>query len=251
MNKKVLAVIIGLVCHTLFLCVVSLMAYMIFFGVTKGIFPLGSYGRFWNVLLLLQFPIGHSFLLSQNGRRMLARMLPGQFGRDMLTTTFALVASLQLCAVFLFWSPDGAVWFAASGAVLYIFSGLYALSWLLLIRSLFEAGLSLQTGYLGWLSVVRGKKPEYPPPPFEGLHGRCRQPIYLSFVLILLTAPVWGVDHLILSIVWVSYCLIGPLFKEKRFLRLHGSDFEKYQQSTPYFLPISKQLDAGNEVGRR
>ena len=73
------------------------------------------------------------------------------------------------------------VWWQAHGAVLAVLVVLYATSWLLLGKSMMDAGLALQTGSLGWLAVLRGRQPRYPAMPQTGLFRLTRQPIYVSF----------------------------------------------------------------------
>ena len=73
--------------------------------------------------------------------------------------------------------------------------------------------------------------------PTRGLFRLRRQPIYVSFALTLWTVPVWTPDQLFLAASLTSYCIIGPLFKEKRFKRLYKTTFETYQRQVPYWLP--------------
>jgi protein-S-isoprenylcysteine O-methyltransferase Ste14 len=74
----------------------------------------------------------------------------------------------------------------------------------------------------------------------RGLFAACRQPIYLGFALTLWTGPVWTPDHLLLAVLWSTYCLLGPLLKEKRFLRFHGAEFAAYRRAVPYMLPVKR-----------
>ncbi|MBN8548927.1 MAG: isoprenylcysteine carboxylmethyltransferase family protein [Deltaproteobacteria bacterium] len=237
MRNKVIACSVGALCHTVFLLAISAMAYMLFYGLTRGLLPLQHFGRVTNAALLVQFPVFHSFFLSRRGRAILAAPFPKEIGANMQTTTFGLIASIQLLAVFLFWVPEGSIWYAPKGNLLVAWTVVYVASWLLLARALAEAGLAMQTGYLGWRSVVANQRPQYPKPRFEGLHRMCRHPIYLSFALVILTAPVWGVDHVMLALVWVTYCMVGPRLKEKRFLAYYGDEYERYRERTPYLIP--------------
>jgi hypothetical protein len=114
---------------------------------------------------------------------------------------------------------------------------LYAASWALLGKSMFDAGLSLQTGSLGWSALFRGRKPVYPPMPVTGLFRLTRQPIYVSFALTLWTVPTWTPDQLVVAITFTAYCLIAPQFKEARYRRIYGRAFDDYAQSVPYWSP--------------
>ncbi|MCW6506588.1 bifunctional 2-polyprenyl-6-hydroxyphenol methylase/3-demethylubiquinol 3-O-methyltransferase UbiG [Lichenifustis flavocetrariae] len=235
----------GLACHTLFVAGVGTMMVAMFFGMSRS---LGTLRLPWsalaNGLLLLQFPVLHSALLSRPGRAMLSRLAPFRLGGRLSTTTYAAIASAQVGALFLLWSPSGIVWWSAQGTTLAVISGFYAAAWLLLLKSIVDAGMAMQVGSLGWWAVARGVAPVYPPMPRTGLFRLCRQPIYVAFALTLWTVPTLTPDQLVVSSVLTLYCLIGPLFKEARFRRLFGETFVAYQQAVPYWFPWPRRVPA-------
>lgn len=240
MRNKITACILGILCHATFVVAIGSMAYMLATGLTLGILPVGGpYGRLINILLVIQFPVLHSFFLTPIGGKLLRLPFPQEIAQELLSTTYAFVASLQVLVVFVFWTPAETVWFSPPASMLAPWLILYAASWVLLIKSLSEAGMAMHTGWLGWRAIMSGKSVVYPRIPTEGLHGQCRHPIYLSFSLIILTAPVWSFDHALLAVLWVLYCLIGPKFKERRMQKRVGAQFELIKESTPYFIPRS------------
>jgi protein-S-isoprenylcysteine O-methyltransferase Ste14 len=211
---------------------------MMFFGMSRSFGLLNApWSYLANALLLVQFPLLHSMLLSRRGRAVLGRLAPHGLGERLATTTYALIASVQIGLLFALWSPSGTVWWRASG---FVFGGLcclYAVAWLLLLKSIIDAGFALQTGLLGWRAVARHRALVYPPMPVTGLFRLCRQPIYVAFALTLWTVPTITPDQLVVSLVLSSYCLVGPLLKEARFARQFGEPFACYQQNVPYWLP--------------
>lgn len=238
MNQRVFAVAYGLTVHLLFLLAVVLMASSFYGGFPLAMGTLdGSSRVIVNLLLLIQFPLIHSFLLSNRGRRLLARPFSGERGRTLTTTTYAATASLQLVVALLFWSPSHEIWYAPSGALLWGWSLLYGASWLLLMKSMQDAGLSVQLGYLGWVSLFRGVKPKFSGFSTKGMCGACRHPIYFTFALILWLGPVWNADHLTVAVVWTLYCLFGPLLKERRYLTFYGARYSEFRARTPYWIP--------------
>lgn len=241
-GRKVMAVCFGIVCHVSFLLGVGTMMVAMFFGMSRS---LGTLPAPWNWLanaaLLVQFPVVHSLLLTTRGRALLARLAPRGAGATLSATTYATIAALQVFALFAFWSPTGTIWWQASGATLALMVPLYAAAWLLLGKSMADAGLALQTGSLGWFALFRGRKPVYPPMPQTGLFRLTRQPIYVAFTLTLWTVPTWTPDQLVLAITLTAYCLIGPLFKEARFRRIYGAAFDRYARAVPYWLPWPKK----------
>jgi len=237
-RQRQVAVLYGLLCHSTFALGIASMIAGIYGGMAFGRGPFTG-PRAWlaNALLVAQFPVLHSFLLSTRGRRWLARLAPTGLGADLSTTIYATVASLQLLAVFVLWSPSGPVWWTVGGVPGAVLTVAYAGAWLLLMKTMTDAGLALQTGFLGWGAVARDRRPSYRPFPVRGTFALTRQPVYLAFSLTLWTAPVWTADRLALTLGWTAYCLLGPLLKERRYLRYYGAAYEAYRQSVPYWLP--------------
>ena len=228
----------GIACHVLFVVGVGTMMTAMFFGMSRSLGRLGApWGGLADALLLLQFPVVHSLLLSRPGRRWMAGLAPFGLGGRLSTTVYATTASVQVGLLFVLWTPSGIVWWQAQGPALAVLCVLYAASWILLLKSIVDAGFSLQVGLLGWWAVARGRAPVYPPMPRRGLFRFCRQPIYLAFALTLWTVPTLTPDQLCVALVLTAYCVLGPLFKEARFRRTFGAEFAGYQQSVPYFLP--------------
>ena len=235
------ALAFGLVCHAAFLCGVGMMIYQMYFGMSR---TLGTLAFPWswigNGLLLIQFPLAHSFLLSGRGRLLLKRLAPARHAADLSSTTYVIVASLQVLLLFSLWTFSGITWWQAVGPAHIILTPVYALSWLLLGKAILDAGISLQTGSLGWWAVFRNRRPRYPGMPTGGLFRLCRQPIYVAFACTLWTVPQWTPDQLVVALALTAYCLIGPLFKEARFAKMFGESFAIYKQSHAYWLPLPR-----------
>ncbi len=241
-GRVAVAVCYGLVCHVSFVLAVATMIAAMFFGMSRSLGVLqGPWSWIANAALLAQFPVLHSVLLTNRGRAVLARLAPSGTGSTLSTTTYVTIASCQVFALFAFWSPIGTIWWQAHGAALVVLICLYAASWLLLGKSMADAGLSVQTGSLGWFALLRSKRPVYPKMPTTGLFRFTRQPIYVSFTLTLWTVPTWTPDQLIVASVLTAYCVFAPLLKEARFRRIHGAAFDAYARSVPYWLPFPRR----------
>ena len=238
-TRSYLALVYGVLCHTLFTLAVSVMIYEMFFGLSRSWGTLHApWSWIGNGVLLLQFPVAHSFLLTSHGRAMLRRLAPASLGSDLASTSYVIMASIQVLLLFGGWSPSGAIWWQAQGPMLLVTTILYVAGWLLLAKSMFDAGIALQIGSLGWWAIFRNTKPAYPPLPTGGLFRVCRQPIYVSFTITLWAVPTWTPDQVLLAMALSAYCLTGPLLKEARFSRLYGRAFEEYRSCHPYWLPI-------------
>jgi 2-polyprenyl-3-methyl-5-hydroxy-6-metoxy-1,4-benzoquinol methylase len=233
-----LALAYGLLCHAAFAVGVGTMIAAMLFGMSRsfGTVP-APWSIFTDALLLLQFPLLHSVLLTRPGVTVLRQLSPRAISTAMTTTTYALVASIQTFLLFALWTPSGTIWWRAEALVFWLIVGLNAVSWLLLLKAIWDAGPALQIGLLGWWAVVHKRSPAYPLLPTKGLFRVVRQPIYVAFSLTLWTVPTWTPDQLAVAIVLTIYCLVGPLLKENRFRQYYGSSFRTYAARVPYWLP--------------
>ena len=237
-RRIAIALVYGAICHSIFALAVSAMIAAMFFGMSESF---GGVPQPWawavNAVLILQFPLTHSFLLSRRGRGWLGRLAPEPHGKTLGTTTYAIIASVQLLLLFALWTPSGIVWWRADGAAFVVICTLYTLSWVMLIKASYDAGAEVQSGALGWMSLMQKIKPVFPDMPTTGLFKFIRQPIYLSFALTLWTVPLWTPDQLFLAISLTAYCVLAPILKERRFTEIYGDRFSEYQERVPYMIP--------------
>ncbi|MEJ6395451.1 isoprenylcysteine carboxylmethyltransferase family protein [Gymnodinialimonas sp. 2305UL16-5] len=234
-ERIALALGLGVITHLVFAAAVLAMIVAMGFGMSRsfGNVP-GGWAWMANAGLVLQFPLVHSLLLTRRGGRVLAR---GAHGATLVTTSYALIASLQLLALFALWTPSGVIWWQAQGAVLWVVLTAYAACWLFLMKASFDAGAEVQSGALGWMSLMAKRKPRFPDMPQTGMFRVIRQPIYLAFALTTWAVPVWTPDQLVLALLLTAYCVIAPLLKERRFRARYGERFEAYAARVPYMVP--------------
>ncbi len=248
-GRIALALTMGALCHVLFAAAVLAMIAAMFFGMSEsfGTVPWPS-AVLANAALIVQFPLAHSALLTGPGGRFLARLIPGPHGATLATTTYALIAAAQLLALFALWTPSGIVWWRAEGAVFWAICAAYAASWLLLIKASFDAGAEVQSGALGWMSLMARIRPRFPDMPTRGIFRLIRQPIYVAFALTLWTVPVWTPDQLALAVSYTAYCLLAPRLKERRFAARYGERFARYRAAVPYAIPGRKPDSRSTET---
>jgi protein-S-isoprenylcysteine O-methyltransferase Ste14 len=240
-GRIAMALAFGAVTHLAFALGVGAMILAMYFGMSRsfGTVP-WPWAALANAALVLQFPILHSLLLTRRGGRWLSRLVPGRHGGTLATTTYAIVASVQLLVLFALWTPSGIVWWQADGAALWVLTAAYGAAWLLLAKASFDAGAEVQSGALGWLSMLKNVAPRFPDMPTTGLFRLIRQPIYVAFALTLWTVPVWTPDQLALALALTAYCLAAPILKERRFEARYGARFRAYRQRVPYAVPQLK-----------
>jgi len=237
-KTKIIALFYGIICHGFFLLAGSLMFFSLYFGMSFKISNINfQFPIIINLLLLIQFPLFHSFLLSKKGKYILRIFYSKTFENKLDTTVYAAIASIQLFLLFFLWQPSGVTIWNFNGFLFYLFSLIYLIGWLLLSLSSFQAGYKVQTGSLGWTTIFFGKKLVFPGLPYTGLFRIVRHPIYLSFCIILWASPFFTLDKIIVASFYSFYCFLAPLFKEKRLKEIYGNQFENYKKNTPYFFP--------------
>jgi len=237
-GRIALALALGVICHMVFAAGVLAMIVAMFFGLSESLGTVPwPWGALANAALIAQFPLAHSALLTGPGGRLLARLIPGPHGKTLATTTYAIIASAQLLMLFALWTPSGIVWWRAEGVALWAITAAYGASWLLLLKASFDAGAEVQSGALGWMSLLARIRPVFPDMPTQGLFRMIRQPIYVAFALTLWIVPVWTPDQLVLAVSYTAYCLLAPRLKERRFAARYGDRFQRYQEAVPYALP--------------
>ena len=238
-RRIALALTFGVAVHVVFTVAVLAMVLAMYFGMSQSFGTVRwPYAALVNALLVLQFPLVHSLFLTSRGTHWLAKLVPGPHGGTLGTTTYAIIASLQLLALFTLWTPSGIVWWSAEGTALYVLTGAYAAAWLMLLKASWDAGAEVQAGALGWMSLMKNAKPRFPDMPTTGLFHLIRQPIYVAFALTLWTVPVWTPDQLALALALTAYCLAAPKLKERRFQQRYGDRFRAYQRRVPYAVPL-------------
>lgn len=248
-HRPLLALCWGAATHGLFALGVGSMVLGLFTGLqlAAGDLPMPwAWGA--NLALALQFPLLHSWLLTSRGRALLARLAPAGTGRTLAPSTYAIVGGVQLLALFWLWTPSGVILWRADGWAFWAMCGAFAAAWGLLGLAILNAGMGLQSGFIGWWALLRGRRPAYPDMPERGLFRIVRQPIYVAFALTLWTPPLWTADQLLLAVLWTAYCVGAPLLKEQRFAARFGARWAAYRARVPYWLPDPRRLFDG---GRR
>ena len=95
-RRRSIAALYGVLCHGLFLAGVGMMIFQMYFGMSRCFGTLSApLSWFANALLLIQFPLAHSLLLSAKGRQVLKRLAPQAFSVALSTTTYVIIASFQ------------------------------------------------------------------------------------------------------------------------------------------------------------
>lgn len=184
--------------------------------------------------LLGLFAIQHSVMARPAFKRWWTRFVPEAVERS----TYVLLSSLALVALFLFWEPmGGIVWDAPAGPVRGTVIALYLLGWALLLYTTF---LIDHFDLFGLKQVWRRSKgAEYVPPQFytPSLYKIVRHPLYIGWLTIFWAAPTMTVAHLVFAIATTAYILIAIQLEERDLVAAFGNRYVTYRRSTPMLIP--------------
>jgi protein-S-isoprenylcysteine O-methyltransferase Ste14 len=179
--------------------------------------------------LLLAFALHHSVM----ARARLKRFLPAAAERS----TFVLVASLLLIAVFAWWQPVPApVWDVGRPWSLLI-RAVYGVGWIVVVGSTFMID---HADFLGLKQAWRhSRRAAYAPPAFRKrfLYAWLRHPMMLGLVITFWAAPHMSAGHLFFAVSASAYIALGIRLEERDLRANLGPAYDEYAASVPAIVP--------------
>ncbi len=194
---------------------------------------------FWQALaidlgLLGLFAIQHSVMARPAFKRWWTRFVPDSVERS----TYVLLSSLALVALFAWWQPiGGIVWDAPAGLIRGGVIALYLLGWALLLYTTF---LIDHFDLFGLKQVWRRSHGDpYQPPQFytPSLYKLVRHPLYVGWLIIFWAAPTMTVAHLVFALATTAYILIAIKLEEHDLVAAFGERYVSYRRNTPMLIP--------------
>src|ERR1700685_2618878 len=172
--------------------------------------------------LLAAFAVQHSGMARPAFKRWWKQYVPEAAERS----TYVLVSSLALVALYVFWQPiGGVVWSVPDGLARSSVIALYLLGLLLLLYTTF---LINHSDLFGLKQVSRRLfKKTYRAPVFRtpSLYKLVRHPLYIGWLTIFWAAPTMTVAHLIFALATTAYILIAIRFEERGLVSAFGTTY--------------------------
>ncbi|MEX6502791.1 methanethiol S-methyltransferase [Pseudomonas zhanjiangensis] len=197
-----------------------------------------------DVLLLAVFAVQHSVMARPAFKAWWTRIIPQAAERS----TYVLLSSLALIALFYFWQPlGGTVWQVDNRSARLLLSAGFAFGWALVLYSTFLINHFDLFGLRQvWLNLL-GKP--YTALPFKtpAAYRVVRHPLYLGWFLAFWCAPQMTATHLLFALLTSGYILIGIYFEERDLLKAHP-EYEAYRQRVPMLLPRLKSRAVREEA---
>ena len=184
--------------------------------------------------LLALFAVQHSGMARPAFKRWWTRIVPQAAERS----TYVLLSSLVMVALFVHWKPiGGVVWSVLAGLGRTAIIGLYAFGWLLLLYTTFLIDHFDLFGLKQVWRRLAGRS--YRPPQFHtpSLYGLVRHPLYIGWLVIFWAAPVMTIAHLVFAIMTTAYIVIAIQLEERDLIDAFGAEYVAYKQRTPMLVP--------------
>ena len=190
-----------------------------------------------DVILLGLFAFQHSGMARPAFKRWWTQIVPESVERS----TYVLLTSLLLFLLFWQWQPlTGIVWKVENPGGRMVLWAIFWLGWFMVLISTFMINhfdlFGLRQVYLH----LRGMP--YRPVGFRApaFYKYLRHPIMLGFLIAFWATPDMTFGHLLFAIATSGYILIALQLEERDLVRLHGDDYQRYQQRVGMLFPFKK-----------
>jgi methanethiol S-methyltransferase len=188
-----------------------------------------------DLALILLFGLQHSIMARPSFKRALTRVIPPALER----ATYVLASSLALTLLMWQWQPlPSVLWRVDHSFAVAALWFLNALGWLgVPVSSFFIDHFDL-FGVKQALHAFRRNSFDRKGFVTPLLYKYCRHPMMMSLMVGLWITPHMTTGHALLSLGMTVYVFIGVHFEERALAREFGAEYQRYQATTPMFLPI-------------
>jgi protein-S-isoprenylcysteine O-methyltransferase Ste14 len=189
-----------------------------------------------DMLLLGIFALQHSVMARPFFKRWLTRFIPESAERS----TYVLLSSLAMIAMFAFWQPlGGEVWTVSDPTLRGVLWACFAFGWLLVLASSFLINHFDLFGLRQvWLQLA-GEP--YLPLKFgtPGPYKLVRHPLYLGWFFAFWATPTMTGTHLLFAFVTTAYILVAIQLEERDLVDSLGEDYLRYRERVPMIIPFA------------
>ena len=222
---------LSLVCYVLGLSSLAAFFWLIQFGMHDNLFPFSWASVVQNSLIFLLFPLQHSILARPGFKQWIQTLADPLLERSIYVGTSGLAMWLVLWG----WKPLGPALYKRESWIIFDLVFYAALTLLILSTVALDHGamFGIKQGYAAW----KGK--EWPQSGLrtDGIYGIVRHPITSLFIVALWSHRTLTGGRLLFNLLFTAYALIGTIFEERDLVRSLGSQYQKYRERVPAFIP--------------
>lgn len=195
-----------------------------------------------NIGLLGLFGIQHSVMARPAFKRWWTRLVPKVVERS----TYVLLSSLCLIALFYFWQPMGiTVWNVQNPIGQAVLYSLFAFGWLLVLVSTFLINhfdlFGLRQVYLYLIGKPYTALKFVTPGPYKMV----RHPLYVGWFFAFWATPTMTAAHLVFAVITAAYILVAIQLEERDLTKVYGETYASYQQRVPMLIPFKHRRTGG------
>jgi protein-S-isoprenylcysteine O-methyltransferase Ste14 len=186
-----------------------------------------------DLALLTLFALQHSGMARPAFKRWLTRYIPESAERS----TYVLLSSVALLAVFLLWQPiGGVIWDVQQPILRGILYGLFGAGWLIVLITTFLINHFDLFGLRQVWLEYQGKP--YTPLEFKtpGPYKLVRHPLYIGWLTVFWATPTMTVSHLLFAVVTTLYILAAIQWEERDLVAAHP-EYDDYRRRVPMLVP--------------
>jgi protein-S-isoprenylcysteine O-methyltransferase Ste14 len=252
MLTRLFALLYGTACYLIFLAVFVYAIGFIGGFLTPTLLDGVPTLPLWQALLidlglLTAFALQHSGMARPGFKRWWTRVVPEWAERS----TYVLLSSLAMVALFAYWEPIGGVIWSAAGKLTYaVVASLYAIGWLLLLYTTFLIDhfdlFGLAQVWHRWTGNA-GRAPQFHTP---SLYKHVRHPLYVGWLMIFWAAPTMTVAHLVFALATTAYILLAIPLEERDLIATFGERYLQYRRTTPMLIPRLSAKTRSTPVAR-
>lgn len=191
-----------------------------------------------NTAFLLLFAVQHSTMARPAFKRWWTQYVPKPIERS----TFVLLTSIILSAMFFYWQPmGGTVWQIENEMAKVILLAFFLLGWAMVFLATFLINHFDLFGLRQVWLYFRGQ--EYTQLPFRVpfLYKFVRHPLYLGFLIAFWSTPVMTVTHLLFALATTGYILTAIQLEERDLIAHFGQRYRDYRKQVPMIFPTGNK----------
>jgi len=191
-----------------------------------------------NAGLLALFAVQHSVMARPWFKDWWTRFVP----RPVERSTYVLLSSVALIALFVAWRPmGGVVWSVEDPAGRIALLSLFGFGWaLVLVSTILINHFDLFGLRQVWLAL---REVPYTPLRFAtpGPYSLVRHPLYVGWLFAFWMTPTMTLAHLVFAATTTAYILVAIQLEERDLVREHGRAYEDYRRRVPMLVPFARR----------
>lgn len=195
------------------------------------------------LLLMVAFAILHSWLAGRNIKQAIQRRIGERAYHGFYRLAYNFLAVLTLVPPFAIVIFDsGNILWKIEGSVRFVLLGIQAIGVIGVVISLLQIDWQRFAGIRQVVAYFNGDPLPLPNEPLQikGLYKVVRHPLYLFSLLVIWPMGTMSEALLMFNIGTTLYFIVGSVVEERRLVAAFGESYRRYQQETPWLIPLPK-----------